>query len=109
MREKLPLELLDFLDQTIKYPLHRIRGGLPLSSNAAQKEIRTLRHSFCLPDFLTPHTLRHACATHLLENGADLRHIQKLLGHASLNTTQIYTHLSKGKMIEAYMKCQKDH
>ena len=79
------------------------RGG-PLHPRAVQLMLKRKLAFAGLPADLTPHKLRHACATHLLSNGADLRLVQEQLGHASLSTTQIYTHLSVARLRDVHRK-----
>lgn len=79
------------------------RGG-PANARAIQRMLKDRLRAAGLPMDLSPHKLRHACATHLLAGGADLRHVQEQLGHASLSTTQIYTHLTLSKLREVHRK-----
>ncbi len=78
--------------------------GKKLNPKIIQNLINCLRNKLGLPSSTTPHSLRHSFATHLLENGGDLRTIQELLGHSSLSSTQIYTSVNKSKLMEVYKK-----
>jgi integrase/recombinase XerC len=78
--------------------------GKKLNPSVFQKKIRIIRTNLGLPDTVTPHAFRHSFASHLLENGADLRSIQELLGHENLSTTQIYTAINKNRIMDVYLK-----
>jgi site-specific recombinase XerD len=80
------------------------RRGLPLSPSDVRRRLQRLQRKSGSPLAASPHTLRHSFATHLLEGGADLRSIQELLGHASVSTSQVYTHVSAAHLRETYRR-----
>jgi len=85
-------------------PLFLSARGRRLSRQAAWELVRGAARRAGLAAHVSPHTLRHSFATHLLEGGADLRVVQELLGHASISTTQLYTHLSGPRIKEVYAR-----
>lgn len=80
------------------------RLGKPLTRMGFWKILRKYATIAGITSDLTPHTMRHSFATHLLENGVDLRVLQELLGHASISTTEIYTHIDQRRMQELHQK-----
>lgn len=83
-------------------PLFLNKHGGRLSSRSVRRKLDKYLKQAGLDPTISPHTLRHSFATHLLDNGADLRSVQELLGHQSLSTTQVYTHLTSQRMQDSY-------
>ena len=80
------------------------KHGTRLSSRSVRRKVSKYLAQVGLDPDISPHTIRHSFATHLLDNGADLRSVQELLGHQSLSSTQVYTHLTTQRMRDAYDK-----
>jgi integrase/recombinase XerC len=78
--------------------------GKALTSRTVQNVIKRWARAVGLPEDVSPHTLRHSFATHLLDGGADLKTVQQLLGHENLATTQVYTHVSIERLRDAVEK-----
>lgn len=94
----------------VKFPLSKEkalflnnRGGR-LTDRSVRNIVNKYIKEAAIQQKISPHTLRHSFATHLLDNGADLRSVQEFLGHSSLSTTQIYTHVTKSRIKEVYDK-----
>ena len=83
-------------------PVFVNKTGYRLQSQSVRHAVKSITENIELPKHISPHVFRHSFATKMLENGADLRIVQELLGHASISNTQIYTHVSNERLRQAY-------
>ena len=101
MKQSRPVMLGKRKEEQALFVNHR---GERLTRQWVWSVLKTYAQAAGIKSSITPHTLRHSFATHLLQNGASLRHVQELLGHSSISTTQVYTHLTSPYMREEYEK-----
>ena len=103
--KKILLDYLNIAEFSNCPALFLSRSGKRLSASSVQKLMKQSRKLLNLPDSVTPHAFRHSCATHIIENGGDLRSVQELLGHSSISSTQIYSQIAKQYISDIYDKC----
>lgn len=101
--DAIPQDLLK-KNEGLGTPLFLNRSGTRLTDRSVRRVILKYARRISLKAGISPHTLRHTFATHMLDRGADLRSVQELLGHANLSTTQIYTHVTTRRLQEAYTR-----
>lgn len=92
------------VEQTPDEPLFINNTGYKLQPQTVRMVLKTIMKNLQLPKNVTPHKFRHSFATKMLDNGADLRIVQELLGHASITNTQIYTHVTSQKLQQTYQQ-----